>query len=165
MLRLDANDVHAQCFILNSLLDKYGGLNFSSRCNYDKKFLTRISLPQFFNEILYYFLELTTSYNNFFPHQEFVLFNNKDVLSNRCSIFYKNWFEKGIYFIQDLWDADGNIMSYTEFTEKYLSSCNFLAYFQVTSAIPRNTVERVKVTTIENTDFLSKKSFPTFIRN
>ena len=68
--------------IPNYLLDKFGGLNFLFRCNYDKKFLARINLPQFYSEILQYFLELKTSYNDFFSHQEFVLFNNKDI--NNC---------------------------------------------------------------------------------
>ena len=131
------------------------------RCNYDENFLARINLPQFYKEILQHFLELKTSYNDFlFSRQEFVLLNNKDILLDGCSIFYKNWFEKGIYLIQDLLDANGNIMSYTKFTEKYLLSCNFLAYFQVISAIPRNAIERAKVTPIEKTDFLSKNVFP-----
>lgn len=38
-------------------------------------------------------------------------------------------------------------------------SCNFLAYFQVISAIPRKAIERAKVTPIEKNDFLSKKVF------
>ena len=147
--------------IPNYLLDKYGGLNFLLRCNYDENFLARIKLPQFYKEILQHFLELKTSYNDLlFSHQEFVLFNNKDILSDGCSIFYKNWFEKGVYLIQDLLDANGNVMSYTKFTEKYLLSCNFLFYFQVISAIPRNAIERAKVTPIEKTDFLSKNVFP-----
>ena len=53
--------------IPNYLLDKFEGLNFLLRCNYDKKFLARINLPQFYAEILQNFLELKTSYNVFFP--------------------------------------------------------------------------------------------------
>ena len=141
--------------IPNYLLDKYGGLNFLLRCNYDENFLARINLPQFYKEILQHFQELKTSYNDLlFSHQEFVLFNNKDILLDGCSIFYKNWFEKGVYLIQDLLDANGKVMSYTKFTEKYPM------FFQVISAIPRNAIERAKVTPIEKTDFLSKKVFP-----
>ena len=92
--------------------------------------------------------------------QEFVLFNNKDILLDGYSIFYKNWFEKGVFLIQDLLDIDGNVMSYTKFTEKYLLSCSFLAYFQVVSAIPKDAIERAKVTPINKTDFLSKNVFP-----
>ena len=80
-------------------------------------------------------------------------------------MFYRNWFEKGVYLIQDLLDTDGNIMPYTKFTEKYLLSCNFLAYFQVISAIPRKAIERAKLTPIEKTDFPVKKCFPAFVRH
>ena len=88
------------------------------------------------------------------------VYYNKDILLDGRSIFYKNWFEKGIYLIQDLLDVHGNIMSYTKSTEKYLLSCNFLAYFQFISAIPKNVIERARVTPIEKTDFLSKNVFP-----
>ena len=30
------------------IFEKYGALNFISRCNYDKKFLDQIELPQFY---------------------------------------------------------------------------------------------------------------------
>ena len=79
-------------------------------------------------------------------HQEFVLFNNKYILLDGCSIFYKTWFDKGVYLIQDLLDADGKVMLYAEFTEKYLPSCNFLNYFQVIPAIPKTFIESAKVT-------------------
>ena len=72
----------------------------------------------------------------------------------------KNWFDKGIYLIQDLLDADVKVLSYTKFTEKYLLSCNFLTYFQVISAIPKKFIESVKVTFLEKTDFRSKNVFP-----
>ena len=118
--------------IPNYLLHKFGRLNFLLRCNYDKKLLASINLPKFYKEILQHFLELKTSYNELFPHQEFVLFNNKDILLDRCSIFYKTWFHKGVYLIQDLLDADGKfIVLYAEFTEKYLLSCNFWPNFKL----------------------------------
>ena len=124
--------------------------------NYDKKFLVRINLSQFYKEIL------QTSYSNFFSHQEFVLFNNKYILLDGCSIFYKTWFDKGVHvsLIQDLLDAGGDVMSYAKFTEKYLLRCNFLTYFQVISAIPKNFVESAKVTSLEKAYFLSKTVFP-----
>ena len=39
-------------------------------------------------------------------------------------------------------------------------SCNFMTYFQVISAIPKNVIESAKVTPLEKTDFLSKNVFP-----
>jgi len=73
----------------------YGGLNFILRCNYDKKFLDQIGLPQFDKLILLYFLELKES----FPKQsgqEQIFFNNKDILIHGHSIFDRNWFDRGI---------------------------------------------------------------------
>lgn len=52
--------------IPNYLLDKYGRLDFSLRCNYDKKLFARINFPQFYKEILQHFLELKTPYNDSF---------------------------------------------------------------------------------------------------
>ena len=77
-----------------------------------------------------------------------------------CSVFYKTWFEKDVYLIQDLLDAGGKVMSYAKFTEKYFLSCTFMTYFQVISAIPKNFIESAKVTSLEKTDFLSKNVFP-----
>ena len=108
--------------IPNYLLDKFGGLNFVLRCNYDKKFLAKIDLPQFDKEILQHFLELKTSYNDFFFPSRicFVLFNNKEILLDGCSIFYKTWFDKGVYLIQDLLDADVKVMLYANLQRNIL---------------------------------------------
>ena len=44
--------------IPNYFFEKYGGLNFLLRCNYDRNFLEQIDLPQF------YFLEIKESFLN-----------------------------------------------------------------------------------------------------
>ena len=141
------------------LLEKFGGLNFLLRCNYDKRFLARINLPQFYKSILQNFLELKISYKDS-PHEEFVLFNNKDILLDGSTIFYRNWLQKGVYLIQDLLNLDGNFLSYPEFIEKYQVKCNFLAYWQVISAIPRHLLEMARATVIDKTNFLSEQIFP-----
>ena len=61
LLSEEGNSVDSWKAIPNHLLDKFGGLNFLLRCNYDEKFLARINLPQFYKEILQHFLELKTS--------------------------------------------------------------------------------------------------------
>ena len=82
------------------------------------------------------------------------------ITKTHCWTYALSSTEKGVYLIQDLLDAECNIVSYTKFTEKYLLSCNLLAYLQVISAIPRKAIERAEVTPIEKTDFLSKNVFP-----
>jgi len=64
---LDCERTHAESWkvIPNHFLDKYGGINFLLRCNYDK-FLKRINLPHFYKLILQYFLELKISFNTQF---------------------------------------------------------------------------------------------------
>lgn len=96
--------------IPNYIFEKYGGLNFILRCNYDKKFLEQIDLPQFYKSILRYFLELKEPLLKQ-SGQELILFNNKDILINGKTIFYRNWFDCGIYLVQDLLKADGKFLS------------------------------------------------------
>ena len=104
--------------IHNYLLDKFGGLNFSLRCNYCKKFLPRINLPQFSKEFLQHSWNLRHPTTSFFPIKNLFCLITKmycwtDVLSST-----KTWFDKGVYIIQDLLDADDKVMSYAEFVQR-----------------------------------------------
>ena len=89
-----------------------------------------------------------------------MLFNNKDILLDGSTIFYRNWLKKGVYLIQDLLNSDGNFLPYPEFIEKYQVKCNFLAYWQVISAIPRHLLEMARATVIDKTNFMSEQMFP-----
>ena len=84
--------------IPNYIFEKYGGLNFILRCNYDKKFVNQIELPQLYKLILLYFLELKESFPNQ-SGQEQILFNNKDILIHSHSIFDRNGYDCGTYLV------------------------------------------------------------------
>ena len=144
--------------IPNYFFEKCGGLNFLLRCNYDKYFLKQIDLPQFYKLILLYFLEIKESFPNQ-SGQELILFNNKDILINGRTIFYRDWFDRGIYLVRDLLKSDGKFLSYTEFVQKYDLRCNFLIYFQVVSAIPRHLVERAMSYPVDRAGLLSSTIF------
>ena len=144
--------------IPNYFFEKCGGLNFLLRCNYDKHFLEQIDLPQFYKLILLYFLEIKESFPNQ-SGQELILFNNKDILINGRTIFYRDWFDRGIYLVRDLLKSDGKFLSYTEFVQKYDLRCNFLIYFQVVSAIPRHLVERAMSYPVDRAGLLSSTMF------
>ena len=107
----------------------YGGLNFLLRCNYDSKFLERTGMPQFYNSMLQFFLELKSSYETDLG-QDLVLFNNKEILIDQKTFFYKSWFKKGIFRIHDLLARNGTFLSHGEFTHKYDLKCNFLQYYK-----------------------------------
>ena len=63
---ISTHDDESWKVIPNHFLDKYGGLNFVLRCNYDKNFPEKMCLSYFFKLILLHFLELKISYNTQF---------------------------------------------------------------------------------------------------
>ena len=116
---------------------EYGRLNFLLRCNYDKKFFNQIDLPAFYQQILWYFLELKTLYESDIG-QEMILFNNKEILVGNRPFFLKDWLDSGIVSIQDILSENGKFLSFQDFQQIYKIKCNFLNYFQVVSAIPKH---------------------------
>ena len=64
--------------IPNHFFEKFGGLSFLLRCNYDNKLLERSELPLFYRQILSNFLELKTLYRS--NHlSDLLLFNDKEI--------------------------------------------------------------------------------------
>ena len=58
------------------------------------------------------------------------------------SIFWKHFFEKGIYCVQNLLNRDGKFLSLENFQRKYNFELNNLKYFQLIAAIPNcSTIE------------------------
>ena len=137
---------------------EFGGLNFLLRCNYDKKFFNQIDLPPFYQQILRYFLELTTLYENDIG-QEMIPFNNKEILVGNRPFFLKDWFDSGIVFIQDILSENGKFLSFQEFQQIYKIKCNFLNYYQVVSAISKHLLERAKHIQLNKTLFLDSENF------
>ena len=76
--------------------------------------------------------------------QDLVLLNNKDILIDNKTFFYKSWFKKGIFQVHDLLTERGIFFSHGEFTKSYNLNCNFLQYLQVVSAIPKRLLEKAK---------------------
>ena len=123
-------------------LHKLGGLNFFLRCNYNPKHLN--TLPWFYQNILMYFNELRIFYD-FDQAQDLILINNKEILIEGKPLFLRDWFNKSILSIQDLLDDAGNILSYQGFNNKYSCKSNFLQYYQVISAIPKDLLNKAKL--------------------
>ena len=126
--------------IPNHFLNNYGGLNFLLKCNYNEKFLGQTNLPQFYKSMLQHFLDLKVAYNCAIG-QDLVLSNNKEILIESRTIFYKAWFQKGIFLIQDLLHENGQLLTFQEFIQRYDVECNFLKYMQVVSGIPKGIID------------------------
>ena len=120
---------------------KMGGLNFLLRCNYDTKYLKH--LPIFYRNILEYFRDLKSLYGSN-QAQDIILFNNKDILVGETPVYISEWFKKGIVSIRDLVNDDGNFLTFQEFTDKCPCKTNFLQYFQIMNAIPKDLLLKAK---------------------
>ena len=121
---------------------KLGGLNFLLRCNYDAKYLDP-KLPAFYKDILSFFSKFKFQYN-YGQGQEIILFNNKAILIDGKPFFFREWFSKGIIFINDLLNENGKFLSFQEFQIKYDFKTNFLHFYQVINAIPKALVIKAR---------------------
>ena len=104
--------------IPSTYLNKRGGLPFLLKCNYDLTHLEK-KLPLFYSEMLEYFKELSSTYVDVYK-SEFILWNNKYITIENKSIFWRDLFERGICFVHDLLDENGNFLS----LEKVQLKCN-----------------------------------------
>ena len=133
------------------LLQKNGGLNFLLRYNYDTKYLKH--LPIFHRNILEYFRDLKSLYGSN-QAQDIILFNNIDILVGETPVYISECFKKGIVSIRDLLSDDGNFLTFQEFTDKYPCKTNFLQYYQIINAIPKDILLKAK-----SLDSFDKSSF------
>ncbi len=67
--------------------------------------------------------------------KEFIWFNNFIVINGK-SAFWKHWYDKGIRFINDIVDQEGNFLLQDQLISKYGINTNFLECLQLRSAIP-----------------------------
>ena len=118
-----------------------GGLNFLLRCNFDTKYLK--NLPIFYRNILGYFRDLKSLYGSN-QAQDVILFNNKDILVGETPVYISELFKKGIVSIRDLFNDDGNFLTFQEFADKYPCKTNFLQYCQIINAISKDLLLKVK---------------------
>ena len=79
--------------IPNFYFDKYGGLPFLLKCNYNTAILDN-NLPLFYRELLDYLLLLRIQRPHPLEQQESSI--------ERNSAFWKQWFDQGVTFISDL---------------------------------------------------------------
>ena len=72
------------------------------------------SLPNFYRE----FHELK-SMTQIFSYGEYVLWNDEAITIENHSLFWKSWVERGIYFIGDILNSNGNFLTLDEFQTKF----------------------------------------------
>ena len=137
-LKLDRKTVRKkpfhECLESYAFFEKYGGLNFLLKCNYNTKKSYK-SVPLFYLEMLDYFQELRQVNQNSYE-SDLILWNNQNITIEFKSLYWKRWTENEIYYIQDILNENGKFLSFEECNRKYNMSANFLNFFQILASIP-----------------------------
>ena len=110
---------------------------FMSRC--DMEFL-HLKIPLFYREILLswkYFKAFFIPSNAFEVRKEFIWFNPFIKINGNC-IFYKTWYDKGIKFINDIVDENGEFFSHEVINDKFNLHTTFIDILSIRTAIPRS---------------------------
>ena len=139
---LDETNFHPWHEVAKVILSDLGG---------EKIFQTNLSLeqsnkaicnklPKFYKELLNLWQSLSTGEIN---ELEFVLtqnlWNNAFVLSGNNSLFNRSLVSKGINYISDLPDCDGNFICWNSMVAKFnLNRNDYFAWFGVIQCIPSN---------------------------
>jgi len=98
------------------------GLQFLLKCNYNADCINK-NLPTFYWELLQYFQEFKNK-TKIFPYGNFLLWNNEAITIEKKMLFWKSWFNKKIFFIQDILNADANFLTFREFQNKFSIKTN-----------------------------------------
>jgi len=119
---------------LDYLLSKQGGLFIFQR-NYD---VNQIDIPStFYNELLSWWSELRESAD---PERgyKFILWNNKDILIEDKTVFYRHYFNNGVIFTKNLLFNKTNTKSFNEMKKRGLTNTNFLVWTGLRQSVPPN---------------------------
>ncbi len=68
--------------------------------------------------------------------QNEVLWWNKYITQSGVPICWDEWINKGIYYIRDLLDEQGQFLNHIQLYEKYGINCNFLQVLQIRQCLP-----------------------------
>ena len=65
------------------------------------------------------------------------LWKSSSIQIGHESIFFKSWYEKGIRYINDLIDSNGNMLTQEECEKKFSLKLNYLSYYSICRVIKR----------------------------
>lgn len=135
---LDENNKHQYKLFYHKILNRYGGkLVFESNLNdYSIKQMTQDNT--FLFEVLQAWSEINRMYTNTCA-SKIILWNNADITINGSTIYYDSWSEKGIKFVQHIFDyRTKEYYTFEEMKRLYgLLNADYLKYYQLTASIPR----------------------------
>ena len=113
--------------VLNECTAKYGGSLFLLKCNYDVDELTDV--PLFYKELFEFVREIFTN-----KAGVSIIWNNKHIKIDKHTVFWKEWYEGSIVYIQDIM-KENTFLEYEELCQRYSFRPNYLRYFSLINAI------------------------------
>jgi hypothetical protein len=124
---------------LHRLLRPYGGISFLA-CNYDMRYFPG-HFPIFYKRALSDWFSLPKRPgppSSVLQLAQIILWHNKDLLIGKKPFFFSEWAESGIFYLGQLFEADGSFLSYASFLARFgrLSGVDWLRLAQVRGCIP-----------------------------
>ena len=126
-----------------TLLRQVGG-KFLLECNYDLKYL-KLDLPiQFYKDALsiWQIINQHTPENKEQILNE-ILWNNRFIKIQDLSIYYHSWHAAGVTRVRDIF-CENNFLTFDDFCRKFAIKTNFLTYYGLCNAIPKNWIRLLK---------------------
>ena len=75
-----------------------------------------------------------------------IIWNNKDIKIDNNTIFFRNWFSRGVSTVENLLDHNLDFITYEQFKTRYQIKTNFLTYYGAINAIPNEYKKSIKQT-------------------
>uniref|UniRef100_A0A3B3H9P1 Reverse transcriptase domain-containing protein n=1 Tax=Oryzias latipes TaxID=8090 RepID=A0A3B3H9P1_ORYLA len=122
--------------IPSNIFSHLGGIELLLKCDFDYRKLP-IKLSTYHQQVLLYWKLIYK--HNFSPHNT-PIWNCRYVLCRNKSIFYKNWFDNGIWSLLHIMNDNGNIISFETFSSKFKLN-DRKQYNNVIKAIPQTLIQ------------------------
>lgn len=121
--------------IVNELLQKLTLPQFV-HCDLEANHPFMISLPTFYKEILTTWFQLKRKHFDSTDITTRSIWFNKNITVEGNPLFWNNWYEKGIFFVDDILQEEGEFSTVDQLRQKYGLTTNFLTLLQIRQSIP-----------------------------
>ena len=132
--------------IPNFLLANVGGSLFF-QCSYDTKHVKlNVNLPNFYTNLISYWQNLNVTV----PPRKLdtlnqIIWNNRFIKIGKLSVFYESCHCAGIEKLSSfLGENECEFLTFNGFQQKFQLNCNFLQYYGLLSAIPKDRKDIIK---------------------
>ena len=116
----------------------FGGPKLFFASEFSRKTIN-IYIPKFYESLIKSFK--TVAFEEEFMNQ--TIWNNKNILSQNYTVFFKQFYDSGIIFVHHLFGSNGKILSWNSIQEKYsLPKALWIQYAGLCQMVPKQWKER-----------------------